>query len=96
MAEHTKGRAQICGQFTDRTFVCIGRDCVAKFDHGDNNLPHAENAARMVLAWNAHPELLEALKAAEQCIGELPPTQSRVETMHLVQAAIAKATGATA
>jgi hypothetical protein len=30
----------------------------------------------------------EALKAAEQCIGELSPTQARVEAMQMIQAAL--------
>lgn len=70
--KHTLGRAQICGQFGDRTFMCIGRECVAKFDHGDANLPHAENAAYAALAWNTHSQLTaevarlrEALTLAE-------------------------------
>lgn len=40
---------------------------------------------------NASPELFEAAKAAMQCIGELPPTQFRVEVAQMLQAAIAKA-----
>lgn len=32
-------------------------------------------------------KMREALRAAEQCIGELPPTQARVECMQMVQAA---------
>jgi hypothetical protein len=55
------------------------------------NDEHAEADARLIAA---APELLEALKAAEQCIGELSPTQARVEAMQMLQAAIAKATGA--
>lgn len=43
--------------------------------------------------WAAASELLEALTAAEQCIGELPPTQARIEVMHMVQTALAKARG---
>jgi S-methylmethionine-dependent homocysteine/selenocysteine methylase len=42
----------------------------------------------------AAPELLEACNAAMQCIGELPPTQARVEAAQMLSAAIAKATGA--
>ena len=38
-------------------------------------------------------QLVEALKAAEQCVGELPPTQARVETMQIIQSALASATG---
>lgn len=44
----------------------------------------------------AAPELLEAARAAWNCIGELPPTQARVEVAQLLQAAIEKAAGATA
>jgi hypothetical protein len=53
------------------------------------NDEHAESDARLIAA---APELLEALKAAEQCIGELSPTQARVEAMQMIQAALAKAT----
>ncbi len=41
---------------------------------------------------NAHDELLEAAQAAMQCIGELSPTQARVEVAQLLTAAIARAT----
>lgn len=41
----------------------------------------------------AAPELLEAAQAAWNCIGELPPTQARVEVAQLLQAAIEKAIG---
>lgn len=41
----------------------------------------------------AAPDLLEAAQAAWNCIGELPPTQARVEVAQLLQAAIEKATG---
>jgi len=40
-----------------------------------------------------HDSLLEACDAAMQCIGELPPTQARVEVAQLLQAAIAAAKG---
>lgn len=36
-------------------------------------------------------QLAGALEAAEQCIGELSPTQARVECMHIVQAALSAA-----
>ncbi|RQO83524.1 hypothetical protein [Acidovorax sp. FJL06] len=41
----------------------------------------------------AAPDLLEAAQAAWNCIGELPPTQARVEVAQLLQAAIEKAIG---
>lgn len=41
----------------------------------------------------AAPDLLAAAQAAAQCIGELPPTQARVEAMQMLQVVIAKATG---
>lgn len=41
----------------------------------------------------AAPELLAAAQAAWNCIGELPPTQARVEVGQMLTAAIAKATG---
>lgn len=43
----------------------------------------------------AAPELLEAAQAAWNCIAELSPTQARVETAQMLQAAIDKATGST-
>ena len=33
-------------------------------------------------------QAVNALRAAEQCVGELPPTQARVETMHMIQAVL--------
>jgi len=44
---------------------------------------------------SAAPDLLEAAQAAWNCIGELPPTQVRVEVTQMLQAAIEKATGET-
>lgn len=41
----------------------------------------------------AAPDLLEAAQAAWNCIGELPPTQARVEVAQLLQAAVEKAIG---
>jgi len=41
----------------------------------------------------AAPDLYEAAEAAMQCIGELPPTQARVEVVQMLQAALSKATG---
>ncbi|QQE08819.1 hypothetical protein IC580_22210, partial [Cupriavidus sp. ISTL7] len=41
----------------------------------------------------AAPELFEAAAAAMQCIGELSPTQARVEVAQMLQSAIAKALG---
>lgn len=38
-------------------------------------------------------DLCEAARAAMQCIGELPPTQPRVEVAQMLQFAIEKATG---
>lgn len=47
---------------------------------------------------NAHliasaPDLLTACEAADNCIGELPPTLDRVEAMQMIQQAIEKAVG---
>ena len=39
----------------------------------------------------AAPELLEACLAAETCVGELSPTQARVEVMQMIQAALQSA-----
>ena len=50
----------------------------------------AKANARLIAA---APELLEAARAAMQCIGELPPTQARVEVAQMLQVAIEKATG---
>lgn len=43
----------------------------------------------------AAPALLAACEAAWNCIGELSPTQARVEVGQMLQAAIAAATGST-
>lgn len=42
----------------------------------------------------ASVDLLQAAQAAWNCIGELPPTQARVEVAEMLQAAIERATGA--
>lgn len=44
--------------------------------------------------FKAAPGLLQAAQAAWNCIGELPPTQARVEVAQMLQAAIERATGA--
>ena len=41
----------------------------------------------------AAQDLYEAAQAAMQCIGELSPTQARVEVAQLLQSALRKATG---
>lgn len=41
----------------------------------------------------ASPDLMDAARAAMICIGELSPTQARVETMQALQAAVEKAGG---
>lgn len=51
-----------------------------------------ESDARLLAA---SPDLLAAAQAAWNCIGELPPTQVRVEVAQMLQAAIEKATGET-
>ena len=53
---------------------------------------YEEANARLIAA---APDLLEASQAAWNCIGELPPTQARVEVAQMLQAAIEKATGET-
>lgn len=53
--------------------------------------PSVKADARLIAA---APDLLEAVQAAWDCIGELPPTQARVEVAQLLQAAIEKAVGA--
>jgi hypothetical protein len=46
-------------------------------------------ADALVASCNRQAVVINALRAAAQCIGELPPTQARVETFQMVQAAIA-------
>jgi hypothetical protein len=41
----------------------------------------------------SHDALVAALEAAEQCIGELSPTQARVEAMQMIQAALSQSRG---
>lgn len=59
-------------------------------DVGDIDLPGPAANAKLIAA---APELLAAARAAWNCIGELPPTQARVEVGAMLTAAIAKATG---
>ena len=74
---------------------CIdGRQAVACV-HGTGR---ATKAYAEMFEANAHlisaaPELLDACEAAMQCIGELAPTQARVEVAQMLTCAIAKAKG---
>jgi hypothetical protein len=52
-----------------------------------------DDAEFIVRCVNAFPELVKALEAAEQCIGELSPTQARVEAMQMIQAALSAVRG---
>jgi len=56
-------------------------------------LTDSQAAQRAADRQNVMEQLLAAAKAAWNCIGELPPTQARVEVAMLLQAAIADATG---
>ena len=62
---------------------------------GDPFIGFAEAKAN-ALVWAAGAELLAANRAALICIGELSPTQARVEVAQMLQAAIVKATGSAA
>jgi hypothetical protein len=60
--------------------------------HEDERLTDSAVAGKLRLM-KAAPKLLEAAQAAWNCIGELPPTQARVEVAQMLQAAIEEATG---
>jgi hypothetical protein len=60
--------------------------------HEDARLTDVQVAAKLRVM-KAAPKLLEAAQAAWNCIGELPPTQARVEVAQMLQAAIEEATG---
>lgn len=78
----------------DATEACM---VFANFSSSDNGkgrvlvarCERAEDASLIA----SGPELLDAAKAAWNCIAELSPTQARVEVAQALQAAIAKATG---
>lgn len=69
---------------------------VAAVHMPEHNTQHDElwHANASLIA--AAPALLEAAEAAMNCIGELSPTQARVEVAQLLTAAIAKAKGESA
>ncbi len=52
---------------------------------------YKKEAAAIVNACNSHAQLVAALEAAEQCIGELSSTQARVEAMQMIQSALNQA-----
>lgn len=56
-------------------------------------LMHYGHSHDLRQAMSAVHDLIEAAQAAWNCIGELPPTQARVEVAQMLQAAIEKATG---
>lgn len=62
----------------------------ARLTYTDDDARHMELVAHCV---NSHAALLAAAEAAEQCIGELSPTQARAEAMQMIQAALKAAKG---
>jgi hypothetical protein len=96
MSKHTPGPWE-----TDRDNIHTGQ--IAIIHHCLNNnwvevwspnwpIDEAEQEANARLI-AAAPEMLEALRAAWNCILDLPGTQAQVEATELVYNAIAKATG---
>lgn len=87
MSGHTKGPWEACGHLIrtartadDRRGIGIGEAFVTN--------PNRADDARLMAA---STDLLEAAKAAWNCIGELPPTQARVEVAQMLHAVIEKA-----
>lgn len=76
-----------------------GRQAIAcVHGSGKRGVSSASKAYAEMFEANAHliaaaPALLEACEAAMQCIGELSPTQARVEVAQMLTGAIAKAKG---
>lgn len=89
MVKHTTGRLEVVGNMV-RTHLTDGGYLVAEFRDANGN-PHTEEAmANAVLFCGAHG-LVQAIQAAMNCIVDLPPTQARVETLHMLQDAIRNA-----
>jgi RES domain-containing protein len=88
MSAHTKGPWEVIGR--QGYTVWAGNEIIAQMPNGRTNHRQAR-ANALVMA--ASLDLLEAAQAAMNCIGELRPTQARVEVAQMLSAAIAKATG---
>ncbi|MEL6237049.1 MAG: hypothetical protein AAFO57_00270 [Pseudomonadota bacterium] len=82
-AKFTPGPWSLWGKADPSQVIACDGGFVAQTVGGND-----EANARLIAA---APELLEAVEAAIQCIGELSPTQARVEVMQMLQAAVAKA-----
>lgn len=70
----------------------IVAECFADIRHPSEEA--REEALANATLYAAAPDLLNAARAAADCIDELWPRQARVEVVQLLEAAIAKATGA--
>lgn len=82
----------------------LGRNgCLFACVAGAPNLNAEQEARRLCASYNACQnipsealengvlgELIEALEAADLCIGELTPTQSRVEVAQMIQSVLAR------
>jgi hypothetical protein len=71
----------------NRRIVC---DCKPRYGSQITSMAEVQANSRLIAT---APDLLAAAQAAMQCLGELPPTQARVEVAQMLTAAIAKATG---
>lgn len=89
MSKATPGPWSIKAEFENECVVFGGDRMICEcYEDGEEQTDEDRANARLIAA---APDLLAACEAAWNCIAELSPTQARVETAQMLQAAIAKA-----
>ena len=99
--EFTEGKLWVSSLSSDFRYIISSKDGFLFETVSDT--PHQANGERLVLCWNSHDELVEALKRMYNRFNNHPDLQSRMTstvkldtiTLEKARAAIAKATAQT-